>query len=154
MCQTLQALDRGITMGTPPEENKSNVTEDPPVKPTMLGGIVNVFKTNMGDTIAYLLLAASLLYCFFEPFIGGVVVGFIMGLYFSKYIFSLAVQFREFLITEGIFRGFIIIAALAALIITAPGLCLGLVVGTFTRPFFGQHMTPEEPTSEKRGEKK
>ena len=129
-------------MGTPPEENKPNVTE---VKPTVLGGIVDVFKTNMGDTIAYLLLAASLLYCFFEPFIGGIIVGFIIGLYFSKHVFTLAAQFREFLITEGIFRGFIIIAALAALIITAPGLCLGAVVGTFTRPFFGQQPPPEEP---------
>ena len=136
-------------MGTPPEENKPNVTDETPVKPTMLGGIVDVFKTNMGDTIAYLALAASLLYCFFEPFIGGIIVGFIMGLYFSKHAFILSSQFREFLITEGIFRGFIIIAALAALVITAPGLCLGMMLGTFTRPFFGKIVVHEEPTGGK-----
>jgi len=141
-------------MGTPPEENKPNVTEEPPVKPTMLGGVVDVFKTNMGDTVAYLLLAASLLYCFFEPFIGGIIVGFIMGLYFSKHMFTLAAEFREFLITEGIFRGFIVIAALAALVITAPGLCLGLAIGTFTRPFFGRKPPSEEPLSGKQSEKK
>jgi hypothetical protein len=141
-------------MVTPPEENKPKVTEEPPVKPTMLGGIVNLFKTNIGDTIAYLVLAASLLYCFFEPFIGGLIVGFIMGLYFSHHAFHLATQFREFLITEGIFRGFIIIAALAALIITAPGLSLGFVIGTFTRSFFGRQHLPEETHPEKKIEKK
>lgn len=120
----------------------------------MLGGVVDVFKTNMGDTVAYLLLAASLLYCFFEPFIGGIIVGFIMGLYFSKHMFTLAAEFREFLITEGIFRGFIVIAALAALVITAPGLCLGLAIGTFTRPFFGRKPPSEEPLSGKQSEKK
>jgi hypothetical protein len=141
-------------MGTPPEENKPNITEEPPVKPTMLGGIVDVFKTNMVDTVAYLLLAASLLYCFFEPFIGGVIVGFIMGLYFSRHAFRLAAQFREFLIAEGIFRGFIIIAALAALIITAPGLSLGFIIGTLLRPFFGHQAPPEEQAPGNPGEKK
>ena len=141
-------------MVTPPEENKSNVTEEPPVKPTMLGGIVDLFKTNIGDTIAYLVLAASLLYCFFEPFIGGLIVGFIMGLYFSQHAFHLATQFREFLIAEGIFRGFIIIAALAALIITAPGLCLGFVIGAFARPFFSHKHHLEETPPEKKIEKK
>jgi hypothetical protein len=138
-------------MGTPPEENKPK--EEPPVKPTMLGGIVDVFKSNIGDTVAYLILAGSLLYCFFNPFVGGLIVGFIMGLYFSKYMFSLASQFREFLILEGIFRGFIIIASLAALIVTAPGLSLGFVIGAFARPFLG-HQPPEEPPEEKKIEKK
>ncbi len=140
-------------MGNPPEENKPPVPEILPTKPSRLGGIVELFTSNIRDTIAYLILAISLLYCFFEPFVGGLIVGFIMGLYFSHHVFSLFSQFREFLIAEGIFRGFIIIAALAALVITAPGLSMGFLVGTFTRPFFGQKSLFEEPPSEK-GEKK
>ena len=131
-------------MGTPLEENKSNIAEEPPVKPTTLGGIFDFCKANIGDTLAYLLLAGSLLYCFFDPFVGELPVGFIMGLYFSHHVFKLAAQFREFLVTEGVFRGFIIIAALASLAITAPGLCLGLVIGIFARPFFGQSIPPDE----------
>lgn len=140
-------------MGTPPEENKPNVTDQPPAKPARFGGIVDMFTANMADTVAYLVLAASLLYCFFEPFVGGTIVGFIMGLYFSQHVFTLAAQFREFLITEGIFRGFIVIASLAALVITAPGLCLGCTVGTFSRPFFGKQQPPEEPTEESKENK-
>jgi hypothetical protein len=134
-------------MGTPPAENKPPEKEEPVTKPTALGGIVDLFKANIGDTLAYLLLAGSLLYCFFEPFIGGIPVGFIMGLYFSNHVFRLAAQFREFLISDGIFRGFIIIAAIAALIITAPGLCIGLFLGTFTRPFFGKPQEKKQPGS-------
>jgi hypothetical protein len=130
-------------MGTPSEENKPNVS--PPPQPTALGKIVGYCSlSNVGDAIAYLLIAGSLFYCFFNPFIGELPVGFIMGLYFSRHIFNLATQFREFLIKDGVFRGFIIIAAIASLIIAAPGLSLGLVVGVFIRPLFGHQKPPEE----------
>lgn len=136
-------------MGTPPEENKPNVKESPSGTPSMVGGLVDLFKSNMGDTIAYIIVALSLLYSFFDPFVGGIPVGFILGLYFSKKVFQLASQFREFLVTEGIFRGFIIIAAVAAIVITAPGLSLGFVLGTFTRPFFTEKGSTEEPPQTK-----
>ena len=122
-------------MGTPPEENKPNVT-NVPVTPAGQDEL-NFFRSNLGDIIAYILITLGLLYSFFEPFVGEVPVGFILGLYFSAHIFHLVAQFREFLIQEGIFRGFIIIAALAAMVIAAPGLCLGLVGGTLARTFFG-----------------
>lgn len=122
-------------MGTPPEENKPNVT-NVPVTPAGQEEL-NFFRSNLGDIIAYVLITLGLLYSFFEPFVGEVPVGFILGLYFSAHIFHLFAQFREFLIQEGIFRAFIIIAAIAAMVIAAPGLCLGLVGGTLARTFFG-----------------
>lgn len=125
-------------MGTPPVENVPPEKEEKPKRSTPMSGMIEMFRNNLTDTVAYVLLALSLLYCFFNPFIGGIPVGFIMGLYFSSHIFRLATQFREFLITDGIFRGFIIIAAIAALIITAPGLSIGLFLGTFARPFFSK----------------
>lgn len=131
-------------MVTPPEKEITPVKEDPSVKPTMLGGIVNLFQSNMGDTIAYIILAISLVYSFFEPFLGTLPVGFILGLYFSTYAFTLAKQFKNFLVKEGIFRGFILVASCAAFIISAPGLALGLLVGAFTRPFFGKATESEE----------
>jgi hypothetical protein len=131
-------------MGTPPVEPTSPVKEEPHVKPTMLGGMVDLFKANIGDTVAYLLIAFFLILSFFEPFLGQLPVGIIMGLYFSRYVFRFSVQFREFLVTDGIFHGFIVIAGIAALVISAPGLMIGLLVGTFSRPLFGHHETVEE----------
>ena len=126
-------------MGTPPEENKPNVTNEPGIPAGQEE--LNFFKSNLGDIIAYILITLGLFYSFFEPFVGEVPVGFILGLYFSAHIFHLVAQFREFLIQEGIFRAFIIIAAIAAMVVAAPGLCLGLVGGTLARTFFG---APEE----------
>ena len=99
-------------------------------------GEEDFLRSNLGDIIAYIFLTLGLLYSFFEPFWGGIPVGLILGIYFSPHIFQLIAQFREFLIQEGIFRGFAIIACIAALIISAPGLCLGLAGGTIVKVFF------------------
>jgi hypothetical protein len=132
-------------MEAPHEENKPNVNEEQQAKPTVLGGLVDVFKTNIGDTVAYVLLTISLILCFFFPFFGGIPVGFIMGIYFSPHAFRLFAQFKDFLITDGIFRGFIIVASVVALAISAPGLVLGLIFGTFSRPLFGPSVDKEKP---------
>lgn len=124
-------------MEAPREENKLNVKDEIPAKPTVLGGIVEMFKANVGDTVAYVIITVSLIFCFFSPFFGGIPVGFIMGLYFSPHAFRLFSQFKDFLISDGIFRGFIIVASAAALAISAPGLAVGLLLGTFSRPLFG-----------------
>lgn len=135
-------------MTAPGETSKPPLKEEPAVKPTMLGGIVDLFKSNMGDTIAYIILAAGLLYSFFEPFLGTLPVGCILGLYFSTYAFRLAKQFKDFLVAEGIFRGFILIASAVALAISAPGLTLGVLIGTFARPIFGKQISaPEDKDS-------
>ena len=120
-------------MGTPPEENKPNVTNEP-VSPTEEG--IDFFRSNLWDIVAYIFLTMSLLYSFFDQFVGQVPVGFILGLYFSEHIFNLFAQFRVFLIEEGIFRGFVVIVGIAALVIAAPGLCLGLFGGTVGKTFF------------------
>lgn len=119
--------------------------EDPEIKTTALGGMVELFKANIGDTIAYFIMTIGLIVCFFEPFVGGIPVGFVMGLYFSKRVFFYTLQFRDFLIMEGIFRGFIIIASLVALAISAPGLALGIFLGAITRPIFGTAIHDKDP---------
>ncbi len=133
---------------TSEEQNKKMKGEETEIKSTALGGMVEVFKANVGDTIAYIVMALGLLLCFFEPFIGGLPVGFVMGLYFSKSVFHYASQFRDFLVAEGIFRGFIIVASLVALAITAPGLALGLFLGALARPLFGDAIHDHDSSKE------
>ncbi len=126
------------------EKKKPVDTEDSEVKTTALGGLIEFFQANLGDTIAYIVLAIGLILCFFHPMIGGLLVGFIMGLYFSKKVSTYAAEFREFLISEGIFRGFIIIASLVAFAISAPGISIGIFLGALTRPLFGDHIHYDE----------
>ncbi len=109
---------------------------DPKGVQNKFSGFIASCKSNMGDTIAYIILAISLFYTFFEPFIGGLIVGFISGIYFSSHILLRGQQFREFLITDGIFKSFVFIATLAAFLISAPGMALGLLLGTFGRHLF------------------
>ena len=94
-------------------------------------------KAHIADTIAYVFLAFGLLYCFFEPFFSGILVGAILGVYFSDEIIQNARKFKDFIIENGIFKGFTLLAALCALMITAPGICIGLLVGTLVRHMYG-----------------
>lgn len=130
-------------MSAPIEENKPPLKKEEKPTSSVLNGIVDLFKSSVGDTIAYVVLAISLICSFFEPFLGTLPVGFILGLYFSTYAFFLVKQFKDFLVKEGIFRGFILIASVAALLISAPGLSIGVLVGTFTRPLFGKEEESE-----------
>jgi uncharacterized membrane protein YphA (DoxX/SURF4 family) len=90
-------------------------------------------KTHITDTIAYVFLAFGLLYCFFEPFFSGILVGAILGVYFFGEIIQNAKKFKDFIVENGIFKGFTLLAALCAFVITAPGMCVGLIAGTILR---------------------
>jgi len=109
-------------------------------------------KTHTGDAVAYSLLAAGLVICFFETFVGGMLVGFITGLYFSHTFISAFQHFQELLLKEGIFRGFIIVISLAAGVISAPGLILGAILGAVMRPLLKGALT--DTTGEEKEEKK
>jgi len=132
-----------------PEETQPMIPEDQSkIQPTMLGSLVDLFKANIFDTLAYVILTVSLILSFFHPFLGGAIVGTIIGLYFSPHFFRLLKEFKEFLLQEGIFRGFIIIAAIAALLISATGLSIGLLFGIFVRPIFGTNQPKEHEAQE------
>ena len=109
-------------------------------------------KSHTGDAVAYSLLAAGLVICFFETFVGGMLVGLITGLYFSHTFISAFHHFQELLLKEGIFRGFIIVISLAAGIISAPGLILGALLGAVIRPLLKGALTDNlvEETEQKK----
>ncbi len=113
-------------MGTPEQK-----------EPTEKHSLMTFVKENVGDTIAYVLLFAGIILAIFEPFFGGVLVGLILGIYFSEELFTRAEEFKELIAKEGIFRGFIVVAAVLALLILAFGLVLGTVIGAWVRPFLG-----------------
>lgn len=90
---------------------------------------------NKLDTLAYILLFCGLLLALFQYMIGGLLVGIILGLYFSQELGVRATQFKEYIVEEGVFRGFVLIAGVLALFIASPQLCVGTLVGAYTRHY-------------------
>jgi hypothetical protein len=92
-------------------------------------------KKNKWEIFAYVVLIIGLLLTIYEPFIGGLLVGAILGIYFSEKTKDALSGFKDFLSHEGIFRGFILVAGAIALFIASPGLCIGTLIGAFVRPY-------------------
>ncbi len=108
-----------------------------PKKDPSMNNLMAFIQNNKWDAIAYLMLFVGLIYSIFDRFMGGIVVGCILGIYFSREAKEKCTAFKEYLAEEGIFRGFVIVAAGIALLIASPGLCIGVAFGAFVRPLFG-----------------
>jgi hypothetical protein len=113
------------------QKNSGQKSSEP--KPTLIGFV----QDNLAETIAYVVLFAGLILSIFNPVIGGALVGVVLGIYFSQEIIVRAMSFKDLIMTEGIFRGFIVIAAVLALFIASPGLLLGTIIGAWIRPYLG-----------------
>ena len=110
---------------------------DGPKKERPVDSLMVFIQENKCDAVAYLILFFGLVFSIFERFVGGLIVGCILGVYFSQSIKDKWTDFKEYLSNEGIFRGFVIVAAFIALLIASPGLCIGIAFGSFLRPLFG-----------------
>ncbi len=105
-------------------------------------GFMHFVKENKWDTFAYLVLFLGLLITvIFDRFIGGMLVGLILGIYFSQDVREKFSFFKEYLDQHGIFRSFVLVAALIAIFIASPGLCIGTAIGAFIRPYLGENIS-------------
>ncbi len=115
------------------KKSSSYQNEPQDYKPTFTGFV----KNNLPESIAYVILFAGLILSIFNPVLGGALVGIILGAYFSQEIMDRSLAFKDMVVREGIFRGFIVIAAILALLLEAPGLLLGAIIGAWIRPYLG-----------------
>lgn len=119
------------------EKKEAPVAPKKPIISKVDKSLFTFVKENLWETVSYILLFCGLILSIFSEFFGGLLVGLILGLYFAQEVIDRASAFKEFIGREGIFRGFIIIAAIIALLIEAPGLLIGTVIGTWIRPLIG-----------------
>lgn len=105
-------------------------------------GFFELVKHHKWDSLAYLLIFTGLIISIFNQIVGGLIVGVILGLYYSDQVKVRFDMFKEFLDENGIFRCFIVIAAIVALLITTFGLCVGTLIGVYLRPIFGGLIQP------------
>ncbi len=114
------------------------MSSQPPNEPTPKKdeSFFDFLVRNKWETLAYIVLIFGILLFIFERFAGGLLVGAILGLYYSHRIRAAVIHFKEDLTREGIFHGFILVATFITLFIAAPGLFIGSMIGAFVRPYF------------------
>lgn len=134
---------------TPPEEKKEGPTT--PKSTISQHGFFHFINENKWEIASYVLLIFGLFVSFANQFFGGLLVGLVLGIYFSQEIVDKASSFKHFIDREGIFRGFIIVAAILALLILAAGLLIGTAIGAWVRPFLGKAISSpfDNPKSQK-----
>ncbi len=118
-------------MGIEPS-NKRPGGEEPPHD---FNGFMEFLSTHKWDAVAYVILFLGLLLSIFERLLGGLIVGFISGLYFSKEMQEKFVECKEHFSREGIFRAYVTIVAIIAVFIASPGLIIGTIFGAFLNPY-------------------
>lgn len=100
-------------------------------------GFLEFIQTHKWDSVAYFLLFIGLIVLCFHELVGGLIVGVILGIYFSEELRSRYEQCKNSIEHEGIFRAFVVIAAICALLISTFGLTVGTFIGVVIRPIFG-----------------
>lgn len=107
-------------------------------------------KKNTRDTVAYIFLIVGILLMFFESFYGGLIIGIVLGLYFTNEIYSLIKNYRNFFDEEGIVRSLILGGTVLAFFIAAPSIFIGAAIAVAVKIIiFGEEKAKTLETTEK-----
>lgn len=92
-------------------------------------------KGNKRDTFAYVLLAIGLLVALLHPFVGGFMIGFVTGLYYSDELYQFIQNARS---SSEVYqaRYVVLMGTLLGLLILAPGLVIGATLIAAIKHFF------------------
>lgn len=96
-------------------------------------GLINYARDNVRDTVAYVVLIVGLILLFFQPFYGGILIGLVVGLFFTSEITALSRNVNEIIEKEGMVRSLILGALLLAVFISAPAIVIGTAVAVALR---------------------
>lgn len=89
-------------------------------------GFYNFTKTNTGATIAYIILFVGVLLSIFQPFVGGLLVGIIAGVYFGDKILDWMLHAKDRIETNELILNLILGGVILGVFVQAPGIILGI----------------------------
>lgn len=123
----------------PPKEDHQGFSQkwDHLKKNQRLNRIYDYSQQNPRDTIAYILLVLGMIILFFNPFFGALLIGIVLGLYYSAEFLFVFYHLNEFIHEQGIVRSITAGAALLAIAFGAPGLVIGTGFSVMLRSLFG-----------------
>lgn len=113
-----------------PKEEKNKISEslENLTKNENIENIVTYAKKNTRDTIAYVLLLLGLVWMLVEPFFGGVLVGLIVGYYFSPEIIDFAKGFNKSISQAALARRVVLSTIAVVFFLLAPGIFFGIAI--------------------------
>lgn len=95
--------------------------------------IAGLATSNTRDTVSYIALIIGIILLFFQPLYGGILIGFIVGIYFSSELLALFKHISDLIDAQGIVRSLIAGGFLLALLISCPALFIGLAIAVALR---------------------
>lgn len=113
-----------MTNGQPSKATKNKE----PKEKDRLEGIYKYAQTNPRDMIAYVLMVFGIILLFFQHLYGGLIIGIVFGIYFSKEIGYLIRHYEDFIEEQGLVRSLILAGVLLAFFIAAPGIYIGAAI--------------------------
>lgn len=102
--------------------------EEPKKEEPKFGNTFKPFDSQTRDIIAYVLMIAGIVLLFSQPWIGGLIVGIVAGLYFANELMHDATSINELIDKQGMVRSLIFGGLLIALFISAPAIFIGAAV--------------------------
>ncbi len=110
------------------ETNKLNETIENIKKNKNVDDIITYAQNNTQDTIAYLLLITGIIWMFFQGFYGGVLIGLVVGFYFSKELIQFIRGINQYIEEQGLAKSLILGGGLFAFFVMAPGIIVGTAI--------------------------
>lgn len=92
-------------------------------------------QSNTVDTIAYVAMILGILIQPFQPFYGGLLIGVIAGLYFSKIIMKPLRSIEDFIEQTGIVKSLILLGLTIGLLYNAPWIFIGGAIAVLIKEF-------------------
>lgn len=112
-----------------PSDNKEPEKED------KYGNLVNYAQGNPRDVVAYIMLLLGIILLFFQPLVGGLLIGLVAGVYFSKEMIALIKNFDEWVDRQGLGRSLVLGGIALAFFISAPAIFIGAAIILLVRWF-------------------
>src|ERR1700753_1440744 len=101
-------------------DEKKEIPPVPPSEPVKKSDMEDFYtyaKSNIRDMIAYALMVIGIILLFFQPIYGGLLIGIVAGVYFSKEILNWIETYPQFLEDYGLVRSVVLGGLLLALFI-------------------------------------
>lgn len=98
-----------------------------------LENIVNYATSNTRDTLSYVVLIVGIILLFFSSFYGGLLVGLVVGFYFSSEIMAVVKNANALIEEQGVVKSLIAGGLLIALFISAPWMLIGAALAVAAR---------------------
>ncbi len=108
--------------------NKFSETIENLKKNKNVDSVLEYARNNTKDTIAFILLIVGILWMLGQPFNGGVLIGLVVGFYFSRELIGYVRDFNSYLEEQGLAKTVILGGGALALFFLAPGIFIGVAV--------------------------